>query len=146
MKGDATRQQKIKRGGSGGSSSGSSFESEQDRTGHGHGSDHGRSVQELHMKSMIAQQDSQLEALGSAVERLGNMAGTINDELKEQNAMLAGLDDDLDDAGNKMNTVMTALAKSLRTKDSCQLYTIIVLILITLFLCKFIGGDVAVHD
>lgn len=95
---------------------------------------------QLEMKGMIAQQDSQLEQLGSAVERLGDMAGSINDELKEQNRMLEQLDEDLDDAGNKMNTVMTTLAKSLRTKDSCELYTVIILILITIFLRKFCYG------
>ena len=33
--------------------------------------------------------------IGFAVERLGSMAGTINEELKEQNQMLNKLTDDL---------------------------------------------------
>lgn len=115
-------------GGGSGSSSSSGLEDH----GQGHGQGHGQVV----MKGMIAQQDEQLEHLGSAVERLGDMAGSINDELKEQNRMLGELDEDLDEAGNKMNTVMATLSKSLRTKDSCQIYTVVVLILVALFLCE----------
>lgn len=93
-----------------------------------------RAEAQVEMKTMIARQDDQLEHLGVAVERLGSMAGSINEELKEQNQMLKGLDEDLDDASNKMNTVMSTLSKHLRTKDSCQIYTVIVMLLVTILL------------
>jgi hypothetical protein len=82
----------------------------------------------------IAQQDIQLEQLGHAVDRLEGVGRTINTELKEQNIMLQQLDDDLDDAGNKMNFVMSKLSKLLQTKDSCQIWTIVILAVILVIL------------
>jgi syntaxin 6 len=76
---------------------------------------------------IIDQQDVALTDLGASVDRLGDMGRTINEELREQNAMLDELDDDLDDAGNKMNFVMAKLAKLLKTKDGCLLWTIFIL-------------------
>ncbi len=47
---------------------------------------------------LITQQDQHLDSLGSAAERLGQLAGGINEELKAQNMMLNKLDEDLDDS------------------------------------------------
>lgn len=79
--------------------------------------------------AIIDQQDVALTDLGASVDRLGNMGRTINEELREQNQMLDELDDDLDDAGNKMNFVMAKISKLLKTKDGCMLWTIIILTL-----------------
>jgi len=78
-------------------------------------------------REIISQQDEQLDTLGNAVDRLGNMGRSINDELKTQNRMLDELDRDLDDAGEKMNFVMAKLSTLLKTKDSCQIWTIVIL-------------------
>jgi hypothetical protein len=48
--------------------------------------------------------------------RLGRMGMEINEELREQNRMLDKLDEDLDEAGEKMNFVMAKLGKLLKTK------------------------------
>ena len=64
------------------------------------------------------------------------MGRTINMELREQNQMLDELEDDLDEAGNKMNFVMAKLSKLLKTKDGCLIWTII---LLTLLLCILIA-------
>mmetsp|Transcript_19996 Transcript_19996/g.28727 ORF Transcript_19996/g.28727 Transcript_19996/m.28727 type:complete len:269 (-) Transcript_19996:171-977(-) len=85
-------------------------------------------------KDMIGQQDVQLDSLGQAVDRLGGMGKTINTELKEQNKLLDELDRDLDDAGEKMNFVMAKLSKLLKTKDGCQIWTIVILAVVLVIL------------
>lgn len=48
--------------------------------------------------------------------------------------MIDALETDLDDAGNKMNVVMASLSKLLKTKDGCQIWTIVILALILIIL------------
>eukprot|EP01041_Mallomonas_annulata_P006501 gene6501-13128_t len=91
-------------------------------------------------KQLMKEQDVQVGALGQAVDRLGEMGRGINEELKLQNKMLDSLDNDLDDAGNKMNFVMGKLSKLLKTKDGCQIWTIVILGLILVAL-----GQQSVH-
>lgn len=85
-------------------------------------------------RDAIDQQDEALMGLGQAVDRLGDMGRTINDELKDQNRLLNDLDRDLDDAGEKMNFVMAKLSALLKTKDSCQIWTIVILAVILVVL------------
>lgn len=85
---------------------------------------------------MINQQDQALDSLGQAVDRLGDMGRSINVELKDQNRMLNELDNDLDDAGKKMNFVMAKLSVLLKTKDGCQIWTIVILSVILIVLGK----------
>ena len=59
-------------------------------------------------------------------------------ELKEQKIMLDHLDTDMDQAGEKMNFVIEKLGKLLKTKNNCQLCTIIILTLILVILSKLI--------
>mmetsp|Transcript_27807 Transcript_27807/g.26625 ORF Transcript_27807/g.26625 Transcript_27807/m.26625 type:complete len:251 (+) Transcript_27807:127-879(+) len=89
-------------------------------------------------KQTINQQDVQLDSLGNAVDRLGMIGRDVNQELKEQNVMIDTLETDLDDAGNKMNVVMASLSKLLKTKDGCQIWTIVVLVLILCILVALI--------
>jgi len=58
----------------------------------------------------------------------------IHEELVDQNRKLNKLDDDLDEAGNKMNFVMAKLSKLLKTKDGCQIWTIVILALVLVVL------------
>jgi len=81
-------------------------------------------------KYMIGEQDLALDGLSSAVDRLGVMSKEVNIELKEQNRMLDELEGDLDEAGNKMNVVTAKLAKLLKTKDGCTIWTVVILTLI----------------
>lgn len=90
---------------------------------------------------LINKQDKQLEHLGTAVSQLGHMAGSINEELKEQNQMLDTMDQDLEAAGDRMNNVMVQLSKLMKTKDKCQLYLILILICILLILGKYLLWD-----
>lgn len=88
---------------------------------------------------LLEQQDAHLEALDTAVLRLGNMAGTINEELKIQNQMLSTLDSDIDASQTKMNVVTATLAKYLKTNDSCQIWTVLGLSLILIFLSTYLS-------
>jgi hypothetical protein len=94
--------------------------------------------QRLETVSMIGHQDDAIDALGMAVDRLGNLGKEVNVELKEQNIMLAGLDDELDEAGNRMNLVMGSLAKLLKTKDGCMIWTVVILFLILVLLIALV--------
>lgn len=94
--------------------------------------------QRLETVSMIGHQDKAIESLGVAVDRLGQLGSEVNTELKEQNIMLQGLDDDLDEAGNRMNMVMGSLAKLLKTKDGCMIWTIVILFFILVLLIALV--------
>ena len=83
---------------------------------------------------MMRQQDETLEDLDSAVDRVGMMAENINVELGVQNKMLDELETDLDEAEEKMGLVMGKLGKLLKTKNGCQLWTIVSLCLVLVFL------------
>jgi len=87
-------------------------------------------------KQLLKEQDVQVNALGQAVDRLHEFGRGINTELKLQNQMLDDLDKDLDEAGNKMNFVTAKLSKLLKTKDGCQIWTIVILGLILVGLGK----------
>ena len=87
---------------------------------------------------MLGEQDEALESLGDAVDRLGRIGQEMGEELKEQNIMLDGLEDDLDSAGNRMGVVQAQLSKLLKTKDGCVIWTIVVLCLILLLLIALV--------
>lgn len=93
--------------------------------------------QRNYAQTMMQQQDVQLGGLETAVDRLHVAGEAIGEELKLQNKMLKELEDDLDDAGNKMNFVQAKLSKLLKTKDGCQIWTIVALAVILVILSKF---------
>lgn len=86
----------------------------------------------------IREQDMALDELGLAVDKLHVIGRGVNEELKEQNRMLDDLDRDIDEAGGKMNYVQEALSKLLKTKDGCQIWTIVILFLILCILVALI--------
>lgn len=85
-------------------------------------------------QSSIKQQDESIEQLGQAVERLGQVGREINTEIKEQNIMLDELGNEIDDSHSRMNAVQASLGKLLKTKDGCQIWTIVILTAILLLL------------
>ena len=87
---------------------------------------------------MIGQQDVQLDALGQAVDRLDNIGRSINVEIKDQNRKLDELDRDMTDAEHKMNFIMAKLSKLLKTKDGCQIWTIVILAVILVVLVALV--------
>lgn len=90
--------------------------------------------QQAQAKMLIDQQDEELVELGEAVDRVNDMAVNIHEELQTQNRMLKDFETDLDEAAEKMNFVMGKLAKLLKTKDTCQIWTVIILTLILILL------------
>jgi hypothetical protein len=87
---------------------------------------------------MIKQQDQDLDHLGQAVDRLHNIGKEINTEIKEQQILLDNLDNEISDASSRMDTVMAALQKLLKTKDNCQIWTIVILAIVLVVLGKYI--------
>jgi len=86
-------------------------------------------IQDKHSQAqlMLQAQDEALDELDEAVTRVGGMAGTINEELHQQNKMLSELEENLDDAEEKLGMVMGKLGKMLKTKNKYQLATIVCL-------------------
>ncbi|CAM9708283.1 unnamed protein product, partial [Phaeothamnion confervicola] len=67
------------------------------------------------VRQQLARQDQDLEELGQHIDRVGEIGQVIHEELKDQHRMLSALDEDLEDAAEKMNFVMGHLAKLLKT-------------------------------
>jgi t-SNARE complex subunit (syntaxin) len=87
---------------------------------------------------MIATQDQNLEHLGAAVDRLGQIGRDINTEVKEQQVLLDKLGDEIDENQTKLDVVQAALSKLLGTKDGCQIWTIVILGLVLILLVALV--------
>jgi t-SNARE complex subunit (syntaxin) len=83
---------------------------------------------------LMQQQDETLDELGEAVNRVGEMAGTIHEEIELQNQMLEELDEDMTRVEEELGMIMGKLAKFLKTKNKWHLRTILVLSLIVVIL------------
>lgn len=78
-------------------------------------------------RATMREQDENLEQLDGAVDRVHRMAEEIHGELSTQSRMIDEMEGELDETTDKMNFVMGKLAKLLKTKDTCQLWTIVAL-------------------
>lgn len=94
--------------------------------------------QKQQTQEMIHRQDESLDQLGQAVDRLGHISRSVNEELKEQNVMLDHLEKDMTVASSNMDQVQKMLGKLLKTKDGCQIWTIVVLALILIILVALV--------
>lgn len=83
---------------------------------------------------LMQEQDETLDELGEVVNRVGEMAGAISEEIGHQNKMLDDLDQDMTNAEEELGLVMGNLAKLLKTKDPWQLRTIMCLSLVVVIL------------
>ena len=90
--------------------------------------------QQRQTQMTMREQDDMLEELDGAVDRTHNMAITIQDQLKDQRNMLDSLESDLEETSDKMQFAMSKLQKLLKTKDSCQIWTIVALVIVLLVL------------
>lgn len=93
-------------------------------------------------RTIMAEQDENLEQLDGAVDRVHRMAEEIHGELKSQSRLIGDLEQEMDETTDKMNFVMGKLAKLLKTKDTCQLWTIVILtvVLIIMILMLVFGN------
>ena len=94
--------------------------------------------QQAQASVMMRQQDETLEELDGAVDRVGVLAETINEELATQNKMIDELGEDLDEAEERMGVVMGKLSKLLKTSDGRQLWTIISPTLVLIVICTLV--------
>ena len=70
-------------------------------------------------------QDQSLDKIGNTLDRLNEMAVTIDAELKEQDKILTDIDTEMDTAQSKMDGAIKSVEKLLKTKDKCQLCVIV---------------------
>jgi len=70
-------------------------------------------------------QDQTLDKMGNTLDRLSEMAHTIDSELKEQDKILTDVEEGIDSAQGKMDAAIKQVEKLLKTKDKCQLATIV---------------------
>eukprot|EP00466_Bigelowiella_natans_P007140 jgi/Bigna1/91688/estExt_fgenesh1_pg.C_1130034 len=97
---------------------------------------HGFSVGEgdklQRMETIARSKDAMLDDMESAVDRLGFIASTIRSEVIEHNDMLDTLDQDIDEADERMGSTMKKITKLLGTSDKGRLCCIFWLIVINL--------------
>lgn len=79
-------------------------------------------------KEIRGQQDEILDNMSAGVDTLGNMAKTLNTQLDEEAQLLAQFELEMEEAQAKMNVVLRSMAKLLKTKNTCQLWLIVFLI------------------
>eukprot|EP00286_Rhodomonas_abbreviata_P027371 CAMPEP_0181313546 /NCGR_PEP_ID=MMETSP1101-20121128/14304_1 /TAXON_ID=46948 /ORGANISM="Rhodomonas abbreviata, Strain Caron Lab Isolate" /LENGTH=238 /DNA_ID=CAMNT_0023420503 /DNA_START=60 /DNA_END=776 /DNA_ORIENTATION=+ len=94
--------------------------------------------QQQQTRRMVEQQDASLDSLGVAVDRLHAIGKDINEEVREQSVLLDGLEQEVDEAAQKMDVVTGSLAKLLKTKDGCQVWTIVILTFILILLIALV--------
>lgn len=87
---------------------------------------------------LIARQDEDLDHLGKAVDRLGEIGRDINTEVKEQTVLLDKLGEEIDESNNKLMVVQGALGKLLNTKDGCQIWTVVILAVVLILLIALV--------
>lgn len=97
-------------------------------------------------KKMLEQQDSSLGDLSNAVDRLAVIGKEIQEESKTQTILLDNLEVEVDNSSNKMSAVQESLAKLLKTKDGCQIWTIVILTLILILLSKYLKHNFKNND
>jgi len=81
-------------------------------------------------QQMVREQNTQLDTMSSSLDQLNMMAGTIKDELEDQEKILTDVESGIDTAQSKMDSVTKHIEKLLKTKDKCQIMTICLLVLL----------------
>ena len=79
-------------------------------------------------KEIRGQQDEILDNMSAGVDTLNTMAKEINTTLDEEQQLLAQFELEMEEAQAKMNVVLRSMAKLLKTKNTCQLWLIVFLI------------------
>ena len=85
-------------------------------------------------EQIIQRQDDTLTELARVTDRLGQTAIVINTEIQDQQRLLSELDRSVDRQQEKMNYVMGKMAKLLKTNDTKQLMSVIILMGVAIFL------------
>jgi len=85
-------------------------------------------------QQVTAQQDVVLDDMTAALQRLGDISGTISTELKTQNEMLKEFDDEMGVAQSNMTKVLKKIDKLLGKSDSGRLCCILILFVLCIVL------------
>jgi len=83
------------------------------------------------------QQDDILDDMTDVLKRLNIMGETIGDELEEQNEMLQGVEDDLDDAQDRLTRMTNKLETLLGHSDGKKIGLIVMLVIILCVMMYF---------
>ena len=84
------------------------------------------------------QMDKNIATVDKGVDSLLNRANEINEITKQQDIEINDLENDMNSAQAKMDFVTSALAKLLKSKDGCQVWTIVILAVILIILVALI--------
>lgn len=84
------------------------------------------------------QMDKNIATVDKGVDSLLNRANEINEITKQQDIEINDLENDMNAAQAKMDFVTAALAKLLKSKDGCQVWTIVILAVILIILVALI--------
>ncbi|KAK8812466.1 hypothetical protein WA158_007700 [Blastocystis sp. Blastoise] len=87
---------------------------------------------------MMIKQDQDLSMIGDDVDRLGQMASAIGDEINTHNTMLIDMNEEMDEATTKMGQARQQIGKLLKTNNNCELMTILILIAVAV-VCFFLA-------
>eukprot|EP00474_Spongospora_subterranea_P004391 CRZ04849.1 hypothetical protein [Spongospora subterranea] len=83
---------------------------------------------------MEKEQDVHLDDMLSSLQRLGVMGTQVHDELEDQRLLLNEVDQDMDDAGDRMEVVMKKLDKLIGNSNRGKLYIMFFLTLLLVIL------------
>jgi hypothetical protein len=81
-------------------------------------------------KLVMRQQDETVSKLGEGLTTLKEMASAINTELQEQEVIVDDIDRATDKAQSQMDSAIKTMEKLTGAKNSCQLCTIVILVVI----------------
>jgi hypothetical protein len=79
---------------------------------------------------IVRRQDEHMEGISDSLERLHSVGLNIRSELEEQAVMIDDLHTEVDKAQSSLDRAMGMMQKILKTKDNCQLGTILMLTLV----------------
>ena len=99
----------------------------------------GACVMQQEQKSLLKEQDQEIDKLGDAVKRVKALGGVMRDELSEQNVILDQLEEDVDRADSGMQTMqkkLRSMVEDAKNSDKAM-YSIICCLLSVLAILTF---------
>eukprot|EP00405_Crypthecodinium_cohnii_P033090 CAMPEP_0206519202 /NCGR_PEP_ID=MMETSP0324_2-20121206/65042_1 /ASSEMBLY_ACC=CAM_ASM_000836 /TAXON_ID=2866 /ORGANISM="Crypthecodinium cohnii, Strain Seligo" /LENGTH=267 /DNA_ID=CAMNT_0054012721 /DNA_START=134 /DNA_END=937 /DNA_ORIENTATION=+ len=132
--GNRANEDQQRRTGPGGSGGGSSSSTAPAYTGGSAGAAASSSSNYLEQEQMmqrqlLGEQDDELAELSKATMRIGQVAQTINGELKTQEKILQELNEDIDEQTNRMGILMKGVSGVLKTNNRWQTYALLLMVL-----------------
>mmetsp|Transcript_9490 Transcript_9490/g.17236 ORF Transcript_9490/g.17236 Transcript_9490/m.17236 type:complete len:127 (-) Transcript_9490:8-388(-) len=89
-------------------------------------------------QEMLSKQDESLDVLGSSAARLGQISLEISEELQEQNKMLDGMGEELDDADMNLEIVTRKTQELIQKSGGCKYFSVIVVLCLVVVILFFL--------